>query len=401
MTPAQTTVALWQAVADDTALLRAADDCEPTDVASIARLRKQYPADRVAVALEWSKARRKTVAKFPKRAAELFADVSGLEQATSHVAATHKARRFRDAGFTQVFDVCCGIGGDTMGLVEAGLNVLAIDRDPVRAWMAERNAGCVSRVADAEALLGDSLISEEISGGALHLDPARRTDAGRVFRLADYQPDPPTITALLQKFPDAAVKLSPAVNLDEVAELLPGGEIEFISEAGRLVQAVLWTGRLSTPHSRTATLLVDGQTHTLAGEPDEPGLAQPGRYLFTVDPAAERAGLLHRLGLPAIHPRLGLLTADRPIDTPAVRPWLTGFELLAELPYSAKNPKKIKAWLADHDAGIVEVKTRGKAVDPDTVQRTLRGRGDTPYTLFVLRFDQRLACLVTRRLSLP
>lgn len=407
-------LATWQAVADDADLLRLAAACEPSDVASVSRLRKSYPVDQVAVALELTKARRKATTKFPAAAAGLFADVPGVEQATSLTAATHKANRFVSGPLAGagVIDLCCGVGGDAMGFVAAGLNVTAIDRDPVRAWMASHNARCASRVADAQSLLDESVPT----GTALHLDPARRTGAGRVFRLADHLPAPATIAALLARFPDAAVKLSPAVNLAELDEelisklpdtkvpgaklpgsTLPGAEIEFISEAGRLVQSVLWTGRLRGDHPRTATLLVQGQTHTLTGPPDEPGFGFPGQYLYSVDAAAERAGLLHRFGLPAIHPRLGLLTADDILDNP----WLTGFELLAELPYSAKNPKKIKAWLSDHDAGVVEIKTRGKAVDPDPLQRALRGNGSTPYTLFVLRFDQRLSCLITRRLRQP
>jgi len=399
-------LATWQAVADDAELLHHAAACDPYDVASVSRLRKSYPADHVGVALELTKARNKAATKFPDQAAALFADVTGVEQATSLTAATHKAQRFRSAPFpgAQVVDLCCGIGGDAMGFAAAGLNVTAIDRDPVRAWMAGHNAGCTTRVTDAESLLNETPEPPQ-AHAALHLDPARRTGAGRVFRLADHQPDPTTIAALLSHYPDAAVKLSPAVNLaeldDELINKLPRAgaetEIEFISEAGRLVQAVLWTGRLRhlDHHPRTATLLADGQTHTLTGTPDEPGFGFPGRYLYTVDPAAERAGLMHLLGLPAIHPRLGLLTADGLVASP----WLTGFELLVELPYSAKNPKKIKAWLTDHDAGVVEIKTRGKAVDPDPLQRTLRGTGATPYTLFILRFDQRLACLITRRLD--
>lgn len=390
MTRPQATVALWQAVADDPALLHAAEDCDPTNVASLTRLRKSHPADRVGVALELTKARQKAVTKFPRRGASLLADVSGMEQATSLAAAAHKAQRFLEAGMTQVLDVCCGIGGDAMGFADAGLNVVAIDRDPVRAWMAGRNAGCATRVASAESLLDD----HPSPCSALHLDPARRTGAGRVFRLADYHPDPTTIAALLQRWPDAAVKLSPAVNLSELQDQLPPGEIEFVSEAGRLVQAILWTGQLQRDAPRTATLLVHGQTHTLTAAPDEPAFGFAQRYLYTVDAAAERAGLLHCFDLPAIHPKLGLLTADAVLDNP----WLTGFELLAELPYSANNPKKINAWLADHDAGIVEIKTRGKAVDPDALQQALRGNGATPYTLFILRFDQKLSCLVTRRL---
>ena len=51
------------------------------------------------------------------------------------------------------------------------------------------------------------------------------------------------------------------------------------------------------------------------------------------------------------------------------------------------------------DAGMVEVKTRGKAVDPDRVQSDLRGDGDTTYTVFILRFDRQVRALVTRRVA--
>lgn len=389
----------------DDALLRRAAQCDPTDVASISRLRKKATQDEAAVALELLKARRKATTKFPERAPHLIADAAGVEQATSLIVGQHKAARFRTAGIEHVTDLCCGIGGDAMGFTDAGLAVTAIDLDPVRAWMAGQNAGCVARVAAAAELLTEP--QEEVSegrggSGALHLDPARRTDAGRVFRLSDYQPNPATIRKLLDRFPDAGIKLSPAVNLGELDETLSPdtAELEFISEAGRLVQAVLWTGRLTRPDTpRTATLLADGQTHQLAGCPTEPGFAYAQRYLFTVDPAAERAGLLGELGLHAIHPRLGLLTSDTPEAPDAAhRPWLTGFELLAELPWHAHDPKKVREWLKAHGGGIVEVKTRGKAVDPDHAQQQLRGVGDTPFTVFVLRFDQRLAALITRRL---
>ncbi|MEL7088679.1 MAG: hypothetical protein AAGL98_09610, partial [Planctomycetota bacterium] len=358
-----------------------------------------------AVALELIKARRKATVKFPGRAETLIADAAGVEQASSLAVARHKAGRFRDAGFSQITDVCCGIGGDAMGLSAAGLSVAAVDLDPVRAWMAGLNAGCTMRVADAAELLTQTLPG--IAGvTAMHVDPARRTDAGRVFRLNDYQPGPATLLQLLDRFPDAGIKLSPAVNLDELEAFIPtfrndqgggGRELEFISEAGRLVQAVLWTGRLARPDTpRSATLIVGERSRTVAGVPSEPGFSLPQRYLFTVDAAAERAGLLHTFGLPAIHPRLGLLTSDLP--DPHTNPWLTGFELLAELPWHSHEPKKVRDWLHAHDAGIVEVKTRGKAVDPDHAQRQLRGPGVTPYTVFVLRFDQRLAALITRRL---
>ena len=150
------------------------------------------------------------------------------------------------------------------------------------------------------------------------------------------------------------------------------------------------TSRGPLPNGRGSLL----KTHTLDGEPGRAPLGPMRRYLYAVHPAVERAELMHLLAeehtAPLIHRKLGLLTRD----TPTTSPWLTGFELLAELPW---RPKKVKQWLSQRDAGIVEIKTRGKAVDPDAVAKQLRGKGKTPYTVFVLRFDVRVVALVCRR----
>ena len=223
----------------------------PGDVNAVARLRRAYDADTVAVALDLVRARVKAAVKFPDHAATLLADPAGVEQATSQTVAAYKAQRFARVADRPVVDLGCGIGGDTLALAAAGLNVTAVDLNPVRAGMAARNAGVPAVVADA----GDWDSSGELSGdssgdrpaAALHLDPARRTAAGRTHRLADTRPPPDVVAALIRRHAAAgvAVKLSPAVDLAELADALPPGEVEFISEAGRLVQAVLWTGGLT------------------------------------------------------------------------------------------------------------------------------------------------------------
>jgi len=249
-----------------------------------------------------------------------------------------------------------------------------------------------------------------------HIDPGRRiadahnTGKRRIRRLADYQPGPEFLRRLIGRLPHGAVKLGPGIEFhdlaDQLTDHLPAHELEFISEQGRLVQAVLWTGELATQAShgaqgsaiialRTATRLPDAVS--LTGQPGDPPIGPMQLFLHTVDPVVERAQLLHVLCAQtrthAIHPALGILTGNEAVDSP----WLTPFEMIAELPWRLK---KVKAWLQAHNGGIVVVKTRGKAVNPDQVQQQLRGKGDETFTIFVLRFGQQVRALITRRLTI-
>jgi len=96
------------------------------------------------------------------------------------------------------------------------------------------------------------------------------------------------------------------------------------------------------------------------------------------------------LGLREAHPGLGLLTGNVQIDSP----WMRAFEVLDDLPW---RPQKVAGALRAMRAGIVEVKTRGGVVDPDQVQRMLRGEGDQRLTVFVLRFGHAIRAVITRR----
>jgi hypothetical protein len=383
----------------------AAAEVDPREVNAVGHLRERWDQPLVAAALALAEARRKATEKFADRAAHLIADPEGVEQATSLAVARHKAKRFKAAGDgAAVADLACGIGGDAMGLAEAGLGVLAIDHQPARAWMAWHNAGCPAAASDVAGL--------NLMGRLCHLDPGRRSERGRSRQIAHGSPGPESIDRIHEKAQGLGLKLSPAIDPDEVGW---PGQLEFISERGRLVQAVLWTGALAAAEpgaaegtdgptassdapaaSRRATRLDEHTTVTLAGEPAPPPLGPMQRYLFAVDPSVERAQLMSRLcetlGLAAVHPSLGLLSGDQPLDSP----WLTGFELLTHMPWRLK---RVKQWLAQRDGGVIEVKTRGRAVDPDRAQKQLRGAGQTPYTVFILRWDQTRIALVTRRMS--
>ncbi|MEO1009299.1 MAG: class I SAM-dependent methyltransferase [Planctomycetota bacterium] len=396
----------WRALADsgpDPALL--AVPTRPT-VADLAALRKRWPAGVVAAAVEATRARDKACRKLiPDVAERILADAAGVEVASSAEAAAHKARLLAPhATRGGVLDLCCGIGGDAIALAAEGARVLAVDADPVRAWMAGRNAGCETAVGDVTTnkWLG------RVEGGVVHLDPSRRDVLGRRHRYTDYQPGPEAIAAIVRRATAACVKLGPGVDFDELPGSPPhsqqGGPaatIEMLSERGRLTQALLWTGEAarSDQGRRIATMLPAGESFVAEPAPladpfDEPPDEPIEAFLFEPDPSLERMDLLgpfaRTVGLRAIHPAVGLLTGPEVVASP----WLTPFRVLEMLPW---RPRRVRAALRSLGGGVVSVKTRGVRLDTDDLQRTLRGDGDWALEVFVLRLgDARVAAIAER-----
>ena len=382
------TVEIWQDLISERCrpLIEDIRNTSPVGPRDLQRWRTKWGDDLVRAGMDLVKARRKAKRKFPDKR-DIVADSQGMEQATSAAVAEHKSARFAFIQPSEVFDLCCGIGGDAMSLARI-CRVTAVDIHPVRSWMTGVNADCEVRVQDVHNL--------QLTDKVFHMDPSRRDESAgrrmRMHRFQDYQPGPEFIDKLLTNCPTGAVKLGPGIDLDA----LPGGsqaEIELISERGTLVQAVLWVGDLAfNPGKRTATALPSGCSFT--GISQEVVTSEVGNFLFAVNPAVERAGLMgalaDELGLAAIHPKLGLLTGDSLVH----HDMLTAFELHAVMPY---RQAKVKAYLKEHHGGLVEVKTRGGAVDPDEVQSALRGKGEQKYTVFILRIDKKKQAFICSR----
>jgi len=361
--------------------------------AAIERLRREHGAGAVTAAIELSIARTRAAAKFGDAAGALWADRRGVEMASAPRVARWKAGRFAREGGRTV-DLCCGIGGDLAELARR-VPATGVDLDPVRAWMAARNAGVPTECADATARARE----EDLA----HADPARR-DGGdrRILRTADLLPPLADLRRATARCRGTAVKLGPGMDLD-AAEVRADDEVEFISDDGQLVQQVLWSGTLAAHAGRrTATRLGADGAHTVSGVPQvPPPTERPGAFgaaILVPDPALERARLLgtmaaaHALAEPA--PGLGVLTAAGVPAHADVAAWFERFAIVEELP--AREPT-VAAWLAARGAGIVTVRTRGGACDPDEWQRALRGPGDAPWTVFVLRVGEARRAFAVRR----
>ena len=355
--------------------IRAAMELEPREkdfLTHFQHLSRQFPRDLARGALETAILRGAAQSKFP-RAKKMYFTREALQQASSFEVASHRAKRFR--GYTQIGDLACSIGGDTLAFA-AVAPTIGIDRDPLRLAMAKAN---MHALGFAAGFIQSDLVSafpciQPSSSVALFFDPARRVDERRIFSVEQYHPPLSIVSNWLPDFPAMGVKISPAVKIREIEAY--DAEIEFISLRGELKEAVLWFGALKKG-LRQASVLPGPHIMVDDGTPIETGqeLSEPQRYFYEPDPAVIRAGLVQKLMLELeaaqIDREIAYLTADIRTSTPFARVW----EVEAWFPFQLK---RLRAYLREQRVGLVTVKKRGSPIRPEELIQALRLSKDAP-----------------------
>lgn len=355
---------------------------EETRLADLARLRRVYPPERAAAALEQAMLRRRAAGKFAL-ADRMYFTREALEQASGEVVAAHSAARF--AGQALVADLCCGIGGDTIALARVA-PVIAIDRDPVRLLLARANLAAHGLADRVRFMCADVTHLPLPPVSALFIDPARRAGGRRLVGLAAYQPGFGLIRPWTDRLP-VGVKVAPGL---ADAEVPPGGEIEFVALGGDLKEALLWFGPLRTA-ARRATLLPEGLS--LAGDaPPAPlPVAPPAGYLYEPNPAVIRAHLLdqvaHPLGAWQIDPTIAYLCAPTAVATPLAR----AYRVEEWFPFGLKE---LKRRLRARGVGQVVIKKRGSPLDPQVLERRLDLAGPARQVVVLTRVAGRPAIVL-------
>lgn len=349
-------------------------------------LSRSFPPNLARAALETAILRREARPKFPA-ASQMYFTRPALEQATSQAIAAYRAERY--AGLEQIIDLGCSIGGDTLALC-AQAPTLGLDLDPLRLALAAANAaglGLDSQAAFAQADLTAPLPLRLSPRGGLFFDPARRAEGRRAFSVHQYRPPLAVIQGWLGQPSALGVKISPGVDLAELAEY--PAEVEFISLHGELKEAVLWFGPLRRGAARYRATLIDDRpqagddptagepirVHTLEGgegDRDAARVSTPQAYLYEPDPAVLRAGVVRRLGqqldADQLDPDIAYLTSDRAIDTPFARRW----RVESWQPFQLK---RLRAALRAAGVGRVTVKKRGSPIQPEQLIHDLRLSG--------------------------
>ncbi|WLW52833.1 THUMP-like domain-containing protein [Streptomyces sp. YU58] len=365
------------------ALLDEVRGTAPADELAVAtRLRREHPAELVSAALGQARLRQRAAAKFgAEDAGRMFFTPNGVEQSTRASVAAYRALRLRELGVTSVADLCCGIGGDAIALARAGIRVLAVDRDPLTAAAARANADALGLAGLVEVREADVTDVDTAAYDAVFVDPARRGGRGRIFDPEAYSPPLSWAVEAARTAPHAALKVAPGIPHEAVPA---DAESEWISDGGDVKEAVLWFGTGATaPGTVRATLLPGPRSLLGRGLPD-PEVRSVGRYLYEPDGAVIRAHLVaevaEELDGGLVDPTIAYVTSDELRPTP----YASAYEITDRLPF---NVKKLKALLREREVGILTVKKRGSAVEPEELRRKAlpKPQGSNAVTVFLTR----------------
>jgi len=299
----------------------------------------------------------------------------GLEAATRPAVAARRARLLVSSGARRVVDLTAGLGFDARSFAAAGLDVVAVERDPVTAAYLRHNCPTV-QVIESDAT--DATVLADLLGGlgpedVVFVDPARRDPAGPRDRATgrarpERDPErwsPPWSFVAALPHPRIAAKAPPGFTPP------PHWAAEWVSIDRTLVEctAYSWPAIAS---ARQAVVLSPGlETLVPVTASSLAVAADLGAWIHEPDPAVLRAGALASLagqeGLLAVDLASSWLTGDRPSTSPALRSHL----VIERLTGSERQQRRR---LADLDVRRATVKCRDVDAEPGKV---LRGLGLT------------------------
>ncbi|WP_311258819.1 class I SAM-dependent methyltransferase [Microbacterium sp. WCS2018Hpa-9] len=383
--------------------LKALDELGPVDeVADVARIVSRLRAaghspELVSAVVGQARLRAKAKGKFGDFASRMLFTRAGLEQATRLGVAARHAQRLRRAGITRVADLGCGIGGDSLAFVGAGLDVIAVDADEVTAAIAAYNLapfGDSAVVTHGTAETHLPVDGDETQ--AIWMDPARRTAGHSETRRVssnDYSPPLDWAFDVASRI-STGIKLGPGHDRDSLPD---DAEAQWVSAEGSVVELVLWTRALARDGIRRSALVIRGErSHelTAGADAEDAPVRELGAFLHEPDGAVIRARLIgdvaRSLDAGMLDERIAYLTSDTAVTSPFVQ----SFRVRETMP---ANPKAISAVLKANDVGSLEIKKRGMDIDPAAFRKKLTLRGDRSATLILTRVgDQRRAILADR-----
>ncbi len=319
----------------DRLILAAAGNPEKIEQLTQAKLRHKY-ASKLPVTLRCEEFR--------------FPDSLAAEQSTGDDIAEFHASLIEEGD--TVLDMTCGLGIDAFHIARRASKVTACELKQHVASAASHNAAALG-LANVTVVNTDSiewLRNRTERFDVIFIDPARRSrTGGRVFALADCEPDVTAILPLLcQHAERVVIKASPMLDVSRTVDELGGdADILLIGSAGEckeLVAVIPGSGQI-----KSVTIGHGEFTFTRAEENAavvDFGLPAPGDFFYEPYPAVMKSGamklLAARFGLTKIAHDTHLYFGNRQTEFPGKT-----YVIEAIVPFDKRGIKQVAALTAD------------------------------------------------------
>lgn len=353
-----------------------------------------------------------------------------LEQASDEQTALETAADF--ARGTEVIDICCGAGADSIAMSRNGLNVHAIDRCPVACYLTQRNSQRNQVIVNVlEQNAEDAPVTSQ---SYIHIDPDRRADGNRAVSFDRLSPTWSTISRMLDGCAGMSLKLAPGLRIEwqDMPRQIdhPPEAIRYISKDGSVRQQRWYWGlqrwpknsittsmHLNHPAAERATEFLRNSANTTANtrcvghwfhetflqstmvrHHDDLFADAVHEFVADYDPSIRAAELAPsfaaRYGWQLIDTESGYLTSVEPMTHPMVR-W---YQVVSNMSFDRKH---LKAFSKQHAVRSWELKSRGVDVNLDDLRKSLvvdRSSNES-MSILLTQFQGSYRALVCKELS--
>ena len=268
-------------------------------------------------------ARKRSEKKLPtwfSKAEIYYPPLISIEQSSSEVTAAYKSTLIKG---DQVIDLTGGMGVDSYYFAQAAKSVIHCEINPELSEIAAHNAKILG-ANNISFIPGDGIAyikTLDLQGTTVYVDPARRSETGKVFLLKDCTPNiVDNLDELLSKAERIIIKTSPLLDITAgIKELKHVSEVQvistrneckellFILEKGFLGPVKITSVAINATVKRLSFLESDMQSANLV----QAGLNE---YLYEPDVAILKSGkfnaITNRYGLQKLDVQTQLYTSD-------------------------------------------------------------------------------------------
>lgn len=314
---------------------------------------------------------------------QLYTDKDGLRFATPWEVAAYRAKRL---SCTNIADISCGIGGQTIYFAKECEFVYAIEINPIKLKLARKNCKMFG-LDNIKFICGNALDKEVIEQipeiDIVFSDPARAIVESKrdINRLQPNIDD--VIKLYAEKTNNFAFEAPPQLTADKIPY---DCECEYLSLNGKINRLNLYFGEIKSCDISAVALSSNSKLSNTGQSKKIDYSEEPLKYLYEIDPAVIKSGLISQLAFQLDNVKLFKLDDKRIMFTAAhifTHPMINNtYEIVFRKQYDIE---KINTFLKNTDYGQVVLRANIKDSTYWDIRKKLELelKGKEQITLFV------------------